>query len=190
MPGTSPSDAGLPTYVSAGDIVVSDKGATLATLSFSATTGAYTGASSAQTASLMWAGGDTISMSGAGATVPAFTGSIVAPANFAGLAPALSTTATAVTRSAGWTLSWTPDTQSGEIVVLDLFPTGATASHPNIGCQVQDSTGTMNIASSLLASFPTGMGEASLARIQLGSSSNQEVGLTATTSVRGTVTFE
>jgi hypothetical protein len=156
---------------------------TLATLSFSAK-GGYTAVTSAQTPSLVWAPGDTLSVSAVGASVAAFSGSVIAPSKLAGLTPPITA---AVTRSRGWTISWTPDSRSGEVVWLGVSAGGSIGE---IECSVPDSVGTLTVASSLLTRFAAGSVYVVLERYQTAMSSNGQVSVEAITNTQGSMMLQ
>jgi hypothetical protein len=148
--------AATPTPASAGAITIADGTTTLATL----TPPAYS-ASSATDSTLTWTGGTTLDITAAGATVDAFTASIVAPAQVAGLSPAL-TSAITVPKSSDFVVSWTP----GKLACLKIsFGLTQGTGLPYISCAVDDSAGTLTVPASLLGMFTAASGTAVLERI-------------------------
>jgi hypothetical protein len=150
-PATSSSGGSLTTY-GAGTITVTDSGSTIDSLTYSG--GLYVPSTTAP----VWNPGDSLTVSASGATVDAFTATVKAPGILAGLAPALSfTSAISIPLASNWSIAWTPDTASGENVILSISAiTSAEASAGDITCTVPDSAGTVSVPSALLGNFATG----------------------------------
>jgi hypothetical protein len=144
------------TYVSAGDIVVKDGSTTIATMS-PTTQGSIMnvyGANIMQDPGYKWAGGDTLSFTAAGATVSAFSGSVVAPGLMQNISPALSTTTpTMVPSNADFTVTWAPDGTSA--TASSIFVGGVKGNAPDgsIYCNGMDSAGTITVPQALLANL-------------------------------------
>jgi hypothetical protein len=143
-----------PITVSAGTIAVDDGSTFLGDFSFQGI--GYVPLSSAETQTLAWNPGDTLSVGADGGLVGPFAGTIVAPAAFANMSPSLTTTAQIVIPLADdFTATWTPlagDAGVGLSVTLSLFdPSGFYAD-----CTVPDDAGTVTATVSSLSSFVSG----------------------------------
>jgi hypothetical protein len=171
-----------PSPASAGAITITDGTSTLATLM----PPGYT-ASNATDATLTWTGGTTLSITAAGATVDAFSTSIVAPGQVAGLSPAL-TSAITVPKSSDFVVSWTP----GKRACLEIsFGLTQGTGLPHIGCAVDDSAGTLTVPASLLGMFTATSGTAVLERIEGKHvlSSNADIGIAAIQVIEVSTTY-
>jgi hypothetical protein len=183
------SSGGPPTYVSAGTITVKNAATTIATMN-PAGNGTYSD-SSATDKTVTWTPGDTLAVSAAGDTVHAFTGNLVTVVDIAGSNPALSSTGAAVTisRSADFTLSWTPGpgpTDAMYFTILALV-TGASGGG-SITCRGVDSDGQFVVDKTLLANLA--VGDSAILSLQRTSSStvvndNTTLVLTSDTVVSG-----
>jgi len=164
------SDGGLTSgnltidLLGAGVITVKDGANTLATLPYDADDagqGDYE-IDSNGTPSLSWASGDTLSATATGGAIPAFSASITAPQDIAGLTPSLSlTTSATISTSSTLVVSWTPSSDDGQYVLVLANDTkaGATAS-----CAVAESAGSVSVPASILQQLGTGSGTASLTK--------------------------
>jgi hypothetical protein len=132
--------------LSAGTITVTDtsRDAEAATLSFESPTD-YQVAQG-----FMWSGGDTVSFSAAGATVPAFSGSLVGTTAPTLLSPTLGVNGFFISASTDLTVTWTPAGPSGATFFVVLTPVAA-APGMMVGCVSDDSAGTLTVPASLLA---------------------------------------
>lgn len=156
-PGTSPGNTLA--YVSAGDIVVKDGSTTIATMSPTTQSGVMNvyAASNQQDATYQWTGGDTLSFAAAGATVNAFSGTVVAPGLMQNINPAFSiSTSTMVSATSDFTVTWTPGATSGAAssiyvnALMGMTPDGA------ISCNGMDSAGSITVPQALLANLTSG----------------------------------
>jgi hypothetical protein len=152
------------TLLSAGVLTVKDGTSTLATLDYQgddAGMGDYEIDSNTD-ATLTWAAGDALSVSATGGEIPAFSASITAPQDVAGLMPALSlTSTTTVSTSAPFVLSWTPSSDTGAqmSLVIGGFSGGGTAS-----CTAADSAGSIAVPAAILQKFGMGGGTMGLTK--------------------------
>ena len=152
------------TLLSAGVLTVKDGTTTLGTLDYQADDagmGDYEIDSNSDP-TLTWAAGDTLSASATGGEIPAFSASITAPQDIAGLMPALSlTSTTTVSTSAPFVLSWTPSSDTGAQMELVLggVSGGATAS-----CTAADSAGSITVPVAILQKFGMGGGSMGLTK--------------------------
>jgi hypothetical protein len=189
-PPATTTTGGTPTLVSAGNITVADNGSTLGTLTFASTPiPGYTPLSSTTTSTLTWASGDSLTVTAAGATVDAFNGTVKAPGLISGVNPALSSTMT-IPLTSSWSVSWTPDTQSGESMIVNLLDD---TLHSAITCTAQDSAGTVSFPASLLSHFTsTDSARVALSRsaATAPSDGNTAVNVLAGVNVAGTGTFQ
>ncbi len=144
-----PVDAG-PAPLSAGDITVTDNGTPYGSLQFGGQSYPGIGSPSNPGDKRSWAPGDTLQIAAAGAAVPAFSGSIVAPAALAGVSP--SPTAATVSLSTDWTVLWTPSPAAPSKVLVEVFAQESGDS-ALIKCVVDDSVGTVTVPASLLGRF-------------------------------------
>ncbi len=146
-------------FVSAGVLTLTDGTTKIGTLPYmgdDAGMGDYTSDQSTN-AALVWAAGDTLSVSATGSPViPAFSASIKAPQDIAGVNPGLSLAApaVAVSTSKPFVLSWTPSSDGGQMeLVLGGFSGGGTAS-----CRASESDGSLTVPASILQKFGSGGG--------------------------------
>jgi hypothetical protein len=151
----APADGGVKpgnlmiNFVSAGTLTVKDGSNTLATLPFNADAGGTYEIDSDSTATLTWAVGDDLAVSATGGTIPAFSGSITAPSDFAGVTPTFSLlTPVPISESGGFTVTWTPSSDNGSITLV--VGVAAEMNRVSIGCTVDESVGQIVVASSLL----------------------------------------
>src|SRR5208283_5755850 len=98
--------------------------------------GAYGLLSSTTSPSFTWNPGDSLTVSGPGATIDSFNTTVKAPGLIAGLTPSF--TAPTITLASDWTVTWTPDTQSGETMIVTVTPQGS-PSKGEVSCSVADS---------------------------------------------------
>jgi hypothetical protein len=177
------------TFLSAGVITVDDGSKTIATLNFSATGESYE-ADSQTDSSLKWSPGDALGVSAAGETIPAFSGSIAAPKDIAGVAPALSFGApTAISTGKDFVLSWTPSSDDGQ---MKLVLGNEKNTYKTVSCTVAEGAGSVSVASSLLQKLGAGGGTAGLTKTVSKSVavSGAQVSIMASApQVAGTVTF-
>jgi hypothetical protein len=96
-----------------------------------------------------WSAGDTLLAKGVGGDAESFSVSARA-VSMPGLTPPSS-----ISRSAGLTLSWTPD-PNATTLQISLHAETALASHGGIVCNVSNSAGTTTVDASLLSNFETG----------------------------------
>jgi hypothetical protein len=152
-PAQSPADAGPVSLVTAGVLTVSGGAFGDAGIDIGPDTlGSYL----YNTTGPMFAAGDTLTVSGAGATVPAFSGkSLVAPGAITLTAPVGDAGTIAVSTSNPLTVTWTGGT-SGDRVYVDLsafFTSGASASTI---CSWDAMAGTGTIPAAALAPLSSG----------------------------------
>lgn len=95
-------------------------------------------------------GGETLHVMGAGAAVPAFSGSMVAPSQMTMTAPSSQTGSITLARSAGLSLAWS-GASSGNV---EITLTGA--SGPEVFCSFPASSGSGAISSSALGLLAAG----------------------------------
>jgi len=168
--GTTPSDAGLPTLESAGNITITDGTSTLATLM----SGSYV-ASSTTDPTLTWLPGAMLKVTASGGTVGAFTATVAAPPYFTGVSPAFNAPITVHT-SADLVVSWTPSKRPCSKITVGLTQG---ALQPSAGCVVDDSAGTVTIPASMLGMFTATSGTAVIERVEGTDTlaSNAEIGV-------------
>jgi hypothetical protein len=149
-------DAGSPTPPNAGVISVSGARIPAGTKLTPGTDGKYPALQ--QSGLDAWSGGETLSISAVGAEVPAFSGTVTAPAPSVALtSPAISTTQKAeIDRSKALAVAWS-GAGAGTLTV------SATASVPGGGsavvtCRFDASKGTGQMPTKLLAKLPAGDG--------------------------------
>lgn len=104
----------------------------------------------------LWTGGETITVTAAGADVPSFTTTLTAPSKLTLTAPALQAgTPLKVTRSAGLDAAWT-GASSGDVVLYVDAASGSSAFSTT--CAFPASAGKGTIPAAALADFPAGAG--------------------------------
>jgi hypothetical protein len=138
------------TIPGAGTITLTDGTNALGALDFNAATG-YTALSGTSDAGMNWAFADTLNVSAAGDAngVAQFTGSVAAPAAFAGLSPAPSySPADGISLSSDFTQTWTPG-PAGSKVTLNIYA----STSGSISCTADDSAGTVTVPTALLSLF-------------------------------------
>jgi hypothetical protein len=136
-----------PVPVGAGRITLTDGAQRIGSFDFSGF--GYVPLSSAETASLTWAPGDTLQASASGGNVDAFSGSITAPPAFDGVSPAMTTDAMLSVKLANdFTVSWSPGT-SPQPVTLVLFDVAGFY----VACSGPDSAGSLTAPSATMSSF-------------------------------------
>jgi len=174
--GTAADGGTTAMAVSAGTITIKDAAANVAALNPLMNGGGYFITSGTMNPSVRWNPGDMLSISAAGATVQAFTGSLTTVDDFAGVMPALSTTATNVPLSANLAISWTAGNGTNVTTLLAV-------KSGTITCQVSDSAGAVSVPSALLGKLTTGQeGVLTLSR----STSSTVTGPNATVTLIGT----
>jgi hypothetical protein len=115
------------------------------------------GANIQQDSAFKWVGGDTLSFTAAGATVNAFSGSVVAPGLMQNINPALSTmTPTMVPSSADFTVTWAPDGTSSTASSIFVGALKNMAPDGSIYCNGMDSAGSITVPQALLANMSSG----------------------------------
>jgi hypothetical protein len=186
---TPPSDGGTtgstPTAVSAGGITIKDGTTTIGTMSPTGTT--YTALNSGTTNTLKWVDGDSLSVSAAGDTVHAFSGSVTSVALLAGVTPALSfTTPTVISKSQNFTITWTTGTGAASLILAQTGGGGGV-----ITCSSTTDPGTFTVDKSLLASLTAVAGSIILSRTNTSDASpdNADVTLSSSTTTTGTTTY-
>lgn len=152
------------TLLSAGVLTVKDGTTTLGTLDYQADDagmGDYEIDSNSDP-TLTWAAGDTLSASATGGEIPAFSASITAPQDVAGLTPALSlVSSTTVSTSAPFVLSWTPSSDTGAQMELVL---GGVSGGGTASCTAPDSAGSITVPVAILQKFGMGGGTMGLTK--------------------------
>jgi hypothetical protein len=125
--------------------------------------------------------------------VHAFSGTLVAPQRLTGTSPPMSNTTPAIiTRSAGFTQSWTPVAGTKMLLALTADNSTFTKIDGFVSC-IGDDTGSLTIPASLLTNIPvTDSGFLELVRMAETDASNDDatILLEASTSVYGTATFK
>jgi hypothetical protein len=153
------------TLLSAGVLTVKDGTTTLGTLDYQADDagmGDYEIDSNSDP-TLTWAAGDTLSASATGGQIPAFSASITAPQDIAGLTPALSlTSTTTVSTGAPFVLSWTPSSDTGAQMVLVLGGFGGGGG--TASCTAADSAGSITVPVAVLQKLGMGGGTMGLTK--------------------------
>ena len=180
--GTTSSDAGLPTFESAGNITITDGTATLATLM----PGNYV-ATSTTDPTLTWAPGAMLTVTASGATVGPFSATVPAPAFFIGVTPAFNAPLT-VMKSSDFVVSWTPGKRPCSKIHVGLTQG---ALMPYVGCVVDDSVGTVTIPASMLGMFTATNGTAVIERVEGTDTlaSNADIGVVAINVQTTTTTY-
>jgi len=182
--------AGELSYISAGTLTVSDGATTLATLTPPpAPVPALYEESSLTVPGFTWAPGDTLTVAGSGATVDAFTVSVVAPAVLAGTKPSFAAPIP-VSLSADYVVSWNPSSETCSQVQFGLSQTGAVAT-PYITCVVDDAEGTLTVPKALLQNFTATTGMAVMERIETKETlaANAAVGVVASEATTADTTY-
>jgi hypothetical protein len=164
-------DAGPPP-LSAGDLTVNDNGVRFGSMTFGAQGYDDIGSPTNPSTKRGWAPGDTLGIVASGGMIPAFSASMVAPAEPAGVIP--SPTAPTISLGADWKVQWTPSTAAPSVFVLELYA-AESASSDLIKCVVDDAAGSLTVPASLLAHFtpvsPTSLIVARAVRSTVGSGS-------------------
>jgi hypothetical protein len=194
IPPSAASDAGAAdagatvTAESAGVITFKDGTAAVAALNPTGAGGYFV--QSTNNPSVKWTAGDTLAVSAAGATVQAFSGSLTTVDDFAGVVPALSSTAAPIPITADLAVSWTAG--NGTNVTISLAAFKGKAGDGLITCSVSD-TGSTTVPLALLSKLTTGdTGLMSLVRTSLTkvTGPNATVGLIGTTTTGGVVKYQ
>jgi hypothetical protein len=177
-----------PITVSAGTLSVDDGQEALGSFGFQGI--GYVPLSSAETPSLSWNPGDTLSVSASGGLVDPFQASVVAPPAFAGVSPDLEITGQIVVRlDQDFTATWTPPAAATGVVTLQLFdPTGF-----YVECSVPDASGSVTAPAATLGNFISGdSGYVTLSRLasQPIQVANATITLTAEATDPGLATFQ
>jgi hypothetical protein len=141
----NPSDAGA---TSAGTITVDDNGTLFGTFHFGDGGYDHPGDVADPTTRAGWMPGDTLQVTAAGATVPAFSGSVVAPAALENVTP--SVYAPTISLSADWTVTWTPSPTTPSMIVFALTAAETAASTDYVKCVLDDAAGTLTVPAALL----------------------------------------
>jgi hypothetical protein len=189
-PGEVPRDL-AEQFVSAGVLSFSDVGHVIATVAPRGTN--YGPVYNPPNTMLTWSPGDTIEVSGAGDTVHAFAGTVVAPKPVMNFVPPFSSTPMTISRTSDLTMTWTP---APGFVSLNIqaSPPGMPLTPTTISCTTGDpDTGTITIPASLLAMIDAGSaGSLNVSRCSeaIVTSDDAEVLLAAQrVGIRGAVTF-
>jgi hypothetical protein len=145
-PSKSPTSS-----LNAGLLTLDDASASIGTLGFSGSSYAL----SSTSAVLTWKAGDTLTVSGAGAAVDAFSASAVAPSAVSGLSPAITGDQLLISNTSDWKLSWIPDPAGlgNEKVVVTLTDH---VSGAEVSCGASDSAGVVTVPAALLGNFKGG----------------------------------
>jgi hypothetical protein len=143
---------GIPTVVYDGAGVVTITGGKQ-TVTLTPGTGSMYPVFSDQTSTL-WNGGETLTVSVAGDTVPAFTGSLIAPSPFALTAPLPVNKTFTITLGQDLTFTWTGAGSATVEITLD----GPNKTPPLIVCNFPGAAGSGTIPKAALANFSPGSG--------------------------------
>jgi len=105
-------------------------------------------------------GGETIDVTAAGATVPAFHGTVTAPNRLTITAPAMPTAGTmlAVNRASGFAASWT----GGGAGKLEIYLSSGSTT---LACELDASAGSGTVPAATLAMLPAGTGSFAMSSI-------------------------
>jgi hypothetical protein len=112
----------------------------------------------------LFSGGETLTVTAAGADVPAFTHTLVAPAKITITSPAKPASASPylmIDRSAGFSVAWT----GGGASTVQIALLGGTGSNLDLSCHFPASAGSATIPASALAMLPAGTGGFAMAAI-------------------------
>jgi hypothetical protein len=135
---------------------------------------------------------ESVTVTGAGATVHPFLGEVTVPSMPSEISPDL-VPSTVISLHADWTLKWTPDGTPGERVTVDVESADPNAM-ASIGCNVPDSSGAVTVPAALLGMMrPTNNGTVVVARYatDVACADNAAVSVCALTSAAsGTVTLQ
>lgn len=183
-----------PLTVSAGTIAIADTAdggfRLLGAASFSGL--GYTPISSAETPTLLWNPGDTLSVAATGGLVSGFAASITAPPPFTGVSPALTLTdQIVVPLTTDFTVNWTPgpSAAAGGSVTAHIFDPAGTY----IDCTALDSAGIVTAPAASFAGILQGdNGYVTLYRAssQTLTSAGQTITLSAEATDPGLATFQ
>jgi hypothetical protein len=142
-------------FVSAGTITIDDGAMILATLADDGDAEIAYETDSNLNPAIAWKPGDSLSVSASGGVQPAFSGSITAPADLAGVTPALSLESpVTVSVSTPFVVSWAPSADNGSMKLV--LGTESLGNRATIGCTVPESTGQISVPASLLAMLAGG----------------------------------
>ena len=137
--------------------------------------------------------GGKLAVTAAGGTVDAFSGSITMGGGLSGVTPPLGAQDQSISRGADFQVSWTPDAEGGQTVLLSLRQVGA-QSVVACFCEAADEAGTLTVPAELLALYegPPASCDVQLARLKVSTVSrgNATVQLIAEAAVAGTATVE
>ena len=137
--------------------------------------------------------GGKLTVTAAGGTGDAFSGSITMGGRLSGVTPPLGSQDQSLSRSADFQVSWTPDAEGGQTVLLSLRQVGA-QSVVACFCEAADQAGTLTVPAELLTLYegPPAKCDVQLARLRLSTVSrgNATVQLIAEAAVSGTATVE
>jgi hypothetical protein len=191
--GASPTMVSF-TEESVGVLTIDDGSATLASLAYGADAGGDYEIDSNGTPSLAWNSGDVLHVSATGATFPAFSGMVTAPAAFAGVTPAVSLVSPIDVPTSGFTISWTPVNDGAQIQLI--LGIDAAMNSVSLSCTAADTAGQIVVPAALLtqlAGFGDTGGTVGLTRtvtVDLQASGGKAVTLQASPlSVDGTFNF-
>jgi hypothetical protein len=141
------------TTLSAGVLTVDDGSKKIATLDFNADAG---GIYNAASVSPGWSPGDTLSVSATGDTIPAFSGSIVAPHEIEGETPSFSLLSPLkVSISTPLVIAWTPSSDGATMKLV--LGNDANGNSGSVGCSLPESAGKFTISTALLTQVAMGM---------------------------------
>jgi hypothetical protein len=171
--------AKTPTPVSAGTITITDGAKTLGTL----TPPVYvTGG-----AGFAWMPGASLTVTSSGATIDAFTATVVAPDLFMGVSPPFAMPIT-VPLKANFVVSWTPSPEPCSVIDFG-FSQGSLM--PHIDCVVDDTAGTLTVPAALLGMITAKTGTAILERVEGKNlaTANASIGVVALNVLTTTTTY-
>jgi hypothetical protein len=140
-------DAGANPYESesAGTLTIALGGTPFASLTYDAQQMQYsTFVATDPPAMTSWSGGDVLQVSASGATVQAFSGSVVMPAPLQGLSVSPTVVPT-ISLSKDWSVTWTPGPGSTSKVMVLLFGGGG-----EVKCVVDEGAGSVTVPATLL----------------------------------------
>jgi hypothetical protein len=140
LPSSAPKAA---SYVSAGQISITNAGASLASLTWNGTN--YQSA----LPPTPWHAGDIFSIVASGGSVSGFSGSVTAPPSITGVSPAFSG-AVVVSAGTDFVVSWTPMGAAGAEMGLTMSFVNGTSPDGSIGCTVEDSAGSITVPQAIL----------------------------------------
>jgi len=137
--------------------------------------------------------GETLTVSATGATVDAFHGAITVGGRLLGVTPPLGAQDLAIGRGSDFRVSWTPDVEPGQTVLLSLRQAGP-QSVVACFCEAADQAGTLTVPAELLALYDGAPASCTvqLARLNISTVSrgNATVQLIGEVAIAGTATME